>query len=257
MALIADNVCVHLSGFDILRDIDLSVAAGKVTAVVGPNGAGKSTFIKTLCGDITPTIGQVILNDQNLSLWSLQQRALMMSVLPQQSRLDFPFTASEVVSLGRIPHKTGLLRDTEIVGEALELVDAAYLTGRFFTQMSGGEKQRVQLARVLSQIWEPCDVGEQFLILDEPTSALDLSHQQLTASLVSQLARRGVGVVMVVHDLNLAASCADQVVVMHEGKIAAIGTPEAVLTKKLITDVFAIEPLILQHPISGKTLVLS
>lgn len=257
MALTADNICVHMSGFDILRDIDLSISAGKVTAIVGPNGAGKSTLIKTLCGEIVPSVGQIVLNGQNLSLWSLQHRALMMSVLPQQSRLDFPFTASEVVSLGRIPHKTGLLRDTEIVAEALALVDAAYLTGRFFTQMSGGEKQRVQLARVLSQIWEPCDLGEQFLILDEPTSALDLSHQQLTASLVSQLAQRGVGVLVVVHDLNLAASCADQVVVLNEGKVAAMGTPEQVFTKQLITDVFAIDPLIQPHPISGKPLVLS
>ena len=257
MALTADNICVHMSGFDILRDIDLSISAGKVTAIVGPNGAGKSTLIKTPCGEIVPSVGQIVLNGQNLSLWSLQHRALMMSVLPQQSRLDFPFTASEVVSLGRIPHKTGLLRDTEIVAEALALVDAAYLTGRFFTQMSGGEKQRVQLARVLSQIWEPCDLGEQFLILDEPTSALDLSHQQLTASLVSQLAQRGVGVLVVVHDLNLAASCADQVVVLNDGKVAAMGTPEQVFTKQLITDVFAIDPLIQPHPISGKPLVLS
>ncbi|MDG0968855.1 MAG: ATP-binding cassette domain-containing protein, partial [Porticoccaceae bacterium] len=177
MALVAENISLYLSGFNILRNINLSISAGKVTAIVGPNGAGKSTLIKVLSGDILPTRGDVLLNDKKLDQWPSEQRAKIMSVLPQHSSLDFPFTASEVVSLGRIPHQTGIQKDSEIVREALHLVDASYLKSRFFTQMSGGEKQRVQLARVLAQIWEKEVYGEQFLVLDEPTASLDLSHQ--------------------------------------------------------------------------------
>jgi len=162
MALIADNVSLHMSGFNILRDVNIAINAGQITAIVGPNGAGKSSFIKVLSGDMLPTQGEVTLNDRGLSDWSSDQRAKMVSVLPQHSLLNFPFNASEVVALGRIPHQSGKVRDTEIVKEALTTVDASYLESRFFTQMSGGEKQRVQLARVLAQIWEPTSIGNQF-----------------------------------------------------------------------------------------------
>ena len=198
MAFLADKISLHMSGFNILRDVNVAINTGQITVIVGPNGAGKSSFIKVLSGDILPTQGQVVLNDKALSDWSPDQRARMVSVLPQHSSLNFPFNASEVVALGRIPHQSGKVRDTHIVKEALTAVDANYLESRFFTQMSGGEKQRVQLARVLAQIWEPITTGNQFLVLDEPTSALDLSHQVLTLKIVSELAERGVGVVMVV-----------------------------------------------------------
>jgi len=181
----------------------------------------------------------------------------MVSVLPQHSLLNFPFNASEVVALGRIPHQSGKVRDTEIVKEALTTVDASYLESRFFTQMSGGEKQRVQLARVLAQIWEPTSIGNQFIVLDEPTSALDLSHQVLTLKIVSKLAERGVGVVMVVHDLNLAARCADNIIVFDKGIIVAQGSPDEVLNEQLISNVFGITPLILKHPVTGKPLVIN
>ncbi|HAZ80746.1 MAG TPA: heme ABC transporter ATP-binding protein [Porticoccaceae bacterium] len=257
MALVAENISLYLSGFNILRNINLSISAGKVTAIVGPNGAGKSTLIKVLSGDILPTSGGVLLNDKKLDRWPLEQRAKTMSVLPQHSSLDFPFTASEVVSLGRIPHQTGVQKDNEIVKEALDLVDASYLKSRFFTQMSGGEKQRVQLARVLAQIWEKEVYGEQFLVLDEPTASLDLSHQMLTVKVVTDLAKQGVGVVMVIHDLNLAASCADHIVVFDKGIIAATGQPDQVLNQELIGKVFGINPVIISHPNTGKPLVFS
>jgi iron complex transport system ATP-binding protein len=257
MAFLADNISLHMSGFNILRDVNVAINTGQITVIVGPNGAGKSSFIKVLSGDILPTQGQVILNDKALSDWSPDQRARMVSVLPQHSSLNFPFNASEVVALGRIPHQSGKVRDTHIVKEALATVDANYLESRFFTQMSGGEKQRVQLARVLAQIWEPTTTGNQFLVLDEPTSALDLSHQVLTLKIVSELAERGVGVVMVVHDLNLAARCADNIIVFDKGTIVAQGSPDEVLNEQLISDVFDITPLILKHPVTGKPLVFN
>ena len=158
--------------------------------------------------------------------------------------------------MGRIPHATGLVKDTEIVDAALSAVGGSYLDKRFYTQMSGGEKQRVQLARVLAQIWEPDASGDRFLILDEPTSSFDLAHQQLTLEIVRGFARQGVGVLMVIHDLNLAAGCADQLVMLSCGKIAAQGSPETVLTTAMIKDVFNVDASIGLHPKTGSPLVI-
>lgn len=257
MTMFADNISLHLSGFDLLRNISLEVKAGAVTAIVGPNGAGKSSLLKVLTGEIAATRGDVYLNQRHLSHWPLLDRAQMLAVLPQHTLLNFPFTADEVVGLGRIPHQTGVTKDNEIVAQALDLVDASYLQKRFYTQMSGGEKQRVQLARVLAQIWQPSDQGEQFLVLDEPTSAFDLSHQQLTLDIVRQLAERGVGVLMVVHDLNLAARCADNLVVFDGGVIAAQGKPKDILSEQLIDKVFGVKSIISQHPVTKRPLLIT
>ena len=257
MTMSARGISLHLSGFYLLRNISLEVEAGKVTTIVGPNGAGKSSLLKVLTGEIPPTAGDVYLNSRLLNQWSLLEKAQMLAVLPQHTLLNFSFTADEVVGLGRIPHQTGSAKDVEIVAEALELVDASYLQRRFYTQMSGGEKQRVQLARVLAQIWQPSCLGEQFLVLDEPTSAFDLSHQKLTLDIVRQLAQKGVGVVMVVHDLNLAARCADNIVVIDGGVIAAQGSPEVVLTETLIDKVFGVKSIISEHPITKRPLVIT
>ena len=257
MTMSARGISLHLSGFDLLRNISLEVEAGKVTTIVGPNGAGKSSLLKVLTGEMPPTAGDVYLNSRLLNQWSLLEKAQMLAVLPQHTLLNFSFTADEVVGLGRIPHQTGSAKDVEIVAEALKLVDASYLQRRFYTQMSGGEKQRVQLARVLAQIWQPSCLGEQFLVLDEPTSAFDLSHQKLTLDIVRQLAQKGVGVVMVVHDLNLAARCADNIVVIDGGVIAAQGSPEVVLTETLIDKVFGVKSIISEHPITKRPLVIT
>ncbi|MDB2533177.1 heme ABC transporter ATP-binding protein [Porticoccaceae bacterium] len=254
--MFADNISLHLSGFDLLRNISLEVEAGAVTAIVGPNGAGKSSLLKVLTGEITATRGDVYLNQRELTHWPLLDRAQMLAVLPQHTLLNFPFTADEVVGLGRIPHQTGVTKDNQIITQALDLVDASYLQKRFYTQMSGGEKQRVQLARMLAQIWQPSDHGEQFLVLDEPTSAFDLSHQQLTLDIVRQLAERGVGVLMVVHDLNLAARCADNLVVFDGGVIAAQGKPKDILSEQLIDKVFGVKSIISQHPVTKRPLVI-
>ena len=256
MTMFADNISLHLSGFDLLRNISLEVEAGAVTAIVGPNGAGKSSLLKVLTGEITATRGDVYLNQRELTHWPLLDRAQMLAVLPQHTLLNFPFTADEVVGLGRIPHQTGVTKDNQIITQALDLVDASYLQKRFYTQMSGGEKQRVQLARMLAQIWQPSDHGEQFLVLDEPTSAFDLSHQQLTLDIVRQLAERGVGVLMVVHDLNLAARCADNLVVFDGGVIAAQGKPKDILSEQLSDKVFGVKSIISQHPVTKRPLVI-
>ena len=256
MALQASGIHLHVAGFDLLRAVDLGAEPGTITAIVGPNGAGKSSLLRVLCGDLPATSGELQLNGRALSAWPAPTRARMLAVLPQQSSLDFPFTAREVVALGRIPHDTGIAHDREVVQAALEAVDAGYLHKRFYPQMSGGEKQRVQFARVLAQIWEPVPEGDRVLLLDEPTSAFDLSHQQLTLDLMRRLAREGVAVLAVLHDLNLAARCADRMLVLHCGAVAADGPPAQVLDEALLERVFGLRCLLMPHPLTGTPMVV-
>jgi len=257
MTLQARDLFLTLSSVPLLRHLDLTVAPGEVTTILGPNGAGKSTLLRCLVGEQFPSEGQVLLNHRLVHDWRPVERARVLSVLPQQSLLDFPFTAAEVVMLGRTPHATGLVHDREIVAAALDMVDGGYLAERYYTQLSGGEKQRVHLARVLAQIWEPCCEGDRYLVLDEPTSSFDLAHQQLTLEIVREFADRGVGVLMVVHDLNLAARCADQLVLMQCGEIVAAGAPLEVLQPAAIRRVFEVDVDVGVHPRTGKPLVIS
>jgi iron complex transport system ATP-binding protein len=198
-----------------------------------------------------------MLGERPLADWPADQRARSLAVLPQQSLLNFPFTAEEVVMLGRTPHATGLARDNAIVHEALACVDGAYLARRTYTHLSGGEKQRVHLARVLAQIWEPVDGLPRFLVLDEPTSSFDLAHQQLTLAVVADLAARGVGVLIVLHDLNLAARCADQLLLMQCGSIVSGGPPADVLNAETIEAVFQVKAHVGVHPDTGGPLVIT
>lgn len=253
----AQGLSLSVAGFSLLRDIDLRMEPGKVTAIIGPNGAGKTSLLRLLTGEQHPTAGDVALSGQPLGVWSSKRLARVMAVLPQSSRLDFPFTAREVVMMGRIPHATGLVRDTAIVDAALAAVDGSYLDKRFYTHMSGGEKQRVQLARVLAQIWEPVDDHDRVLILDEPTSSFDLAHQQLTIANMRSFAAQGVGVLVVIHDLNMAARCADQLLVLSCGRIAASGSPQQVLTASTIKQVFNVDVSIGINPLTGTPLVIA
>ena len=172
------NVSVSIGNKHLLKDISLTLRPGEVVSILGPNGAGKSTLMKVMSRERKPCSGKVILN--NRENWPLEKQALMLGVLPQSSSLSFPFTVAEVVSLGRIPCTASRAENTRIIDETLTKVDAFHLKDRNYTTLSGGEKQRVHLARVLAQLWESCPQGARYLLLDEPTSALDPAHQQLT-----------------------------------------------------------------------------
>jgi heme transport system ATP-binding protein len=257
MALEARAVSLSISGVKLLDSISLPVEPGQVTAVLGPNGAGKTSLLRVLTGELQPDAGEVLLDGQPLPNWAGMQRARSLAVLPQHSLLNFPFYAEEVVMLGRTPHDTGRKQDEDIVQQALEAVDCKHLASRVYTHLSGGEKQRVQLARVLAQVWEPLAGAQRYLVLDEPTSSLDLAHQRLTLEVVRNLSDRNVGVLLVLHDLNLAARCADQMVLLQCGRIAVSGEPAAVLTKENISDVFQVEASIGEHPTDGTPLVIT
>ena len=164
-------------------------------------------------------------------------------------KIDVPLALAAIKKIIKNSSMASLLN---LVGQLIDLRDEG-----LFTKMSGGEKQRVQLARVMAQIWEPTSTGAQFLVLDEPTAALDLSHQVLMMELVSDFAQRGIGVIIVSHDLNLATRFADHVIVFDKGSVVAAGAPDKILSETLISDVFGIDPYVIKHPETGKNIVVN
>lgn len=238
----------------LLDDVNCQVQAGEILAIIGPNGAGKSTLIKALAGDLSY---RGVVTIKSLSD-TATERARQLAVLPQLSLLNFPYRVSEVVHLARIPHQSGWARDKQIVEQALSLMDIGFLKDRLYTQLSGGEKQRVQLARVMAQIWDADDspYGTRVLLLDEPTTALDLGHQRDLMKAVRQFAKQGVAIVMVLHDINLAARYADTMLALLCSQQIAFGTVAEVVTADNIKSLFGIEAEVIQHPNAGTPVVI-
>ncbi len=246
----AKNISFEIESRKLLDDVSLNVNCGEVVTVVGQNGAGKSTLRKILCGDWQPSAGEVTLNQKRLSLWQSADLARVRAVLPQDSSLNFPLTVFEVVLMGRAPHinASETKYDLAIVREALEAVEAIHLEKRLYPTLSGGERQRVHLARVLAQIWEEEIDATRYLLLDEPTANLDLTHQHQTMKIARDFAKQGVGVFVIVHDLNLASQYADQVLILNEGSTVAFGKPRKVFTESIIREAFGVDVGILDNP---------
>ena len=249
------NATVRIGDKTLLDNVSIQVNPGEVVTVLGPNGAGKSTLLKVISGERELSSGDVLLNGR--SDWPLSEQALMMGILPQSSSLSFPFTVEEVVLLGRIPCTSDHQENLDIVAKALDEVDGAHLKGRQYTTLSGGEKQRVHMARVLAQIWTESALGKRYLLLDEPTSALDPAHQQLTLKMARKQADQGIGVLVILHDLNLAARYSDRLVILKQGAIAAQGTPAEALTRETIDAIFDIDVTIAEHPAFKCPLVIN
>jgi len=251
----AEQVSVYRDGKCVLAGIDLTLEPGQVLGVLGPNGAGKSTLLGALCGELKTTQGQLWLDDQPLSHWTGEQRARRLAVLPQTSTLSFAFKVQEVVAMGRLPHDSGQHRDAEIIQAALAAADALHLQDRSYLALSGGERQRVHLARVLAQLWP--GEGGQTLLLDEPTSMLDPLHQHTTLQAVREFADRGGAVLVILHDLNLAARYCDRLLLLESGRPFALGTPNAVLVPEALKAVFGLEVLVQRHPERGHPLIIA
>lgn len=251
----AQGLRVHRDGKCVLEHIDLTVNPGEMLGVLGPNGAGKSTLLGALCGELKATQGQLWLDEQLLTHWTGQQRARRLAVLPQSSTLSFAFKVQDVVAMGRLPHDSGQQRDAEIVQAALEAADALHLQDRSYLMLSGGERQRVHLARVLAQLWP--GEGGQTLLLDEPTSMLDPLHQHTTLQAVRDFADRGGAVMVILHDLNLAARYCDRLLLLASGRPYALGTPDTVLVPESLKAVFGLEVLVQRHPERGHPLIIA
>ncbi|CRM07061.1 MULTISPECIES: heme ABC transporter ATP-binding protein [Pseudomonas] len=253
--LSVQDLQIRRGGKTVLADITLDLLPREVLGVLGPNGAGKSTLLGALCGELRPNQGKVWLDQQALENWSGSQRAQRLAVLPQTSTLDFAFRVEEVVGMGRLPHQTGRVRDDEIIQAALQAADVAHLKGRSYLALSGGERQRVHLARVLAQLW-PGEAG-QTLLLDEPTSMLDPLHQHTTLQAIRAFADRGAAVLVILHDLNLAARYCDRILLLEKGRPHALDMPAQVMRPEPLKAVFGLDVLVQPHPERGHPLIIT
>lgn len=253
--LCAENLAVQRGSKQVLGGIDLALQPGEVLGVLGPNGAGKSTLLDALSGELKPSEGCVTLDGKPLASWAGPERAQRLAILPQTSTLNFAFRVEDVVGMGRLPHATGRLRDQQIIAEALAAADAGHLAGRNYLELSGGERQRVHLARVLAQLWP--GASGQTLLLDEPTSMLDPLHQHTTLQATRAIAASGVAVLVILHDLNLAARYCDRLLLLQAGRPHALGTPHEVLQAEPLRAVFELDVLVQHHPERGHPLIIA
>jgi iron complex transport system ATP-binding protein len=238
----------------VVDDLSLELTEGSFTAIVGPNGCGKSTLLRALGRLLRPTSGQVLLDGRAISRTPTREVARVLGLLPQTPIAPEGLTVSDLVARGRHPHQTWLQQwsrgDEAAVAEALAWTSMTQLAHRPVDQLSGGQRQRAWISMALAQ-------GTDLLLLDEPTTYLDLSHQIDVLELVGQLhAERGRTVVIVMHDLNLAARYAQRLVAMKDGALVASGSPEEVLTESLMAEVFDLEARVVPDPVSGTPMVV-
>ncbi|MBB3381498.1 MULTISPECIES: heme ABC transporter ATP-binding protein [unclassified Rhizobium] len=252
------NLSVRLAGKPVVEDISFTAEAGTLTAICGPNGSGKTTTMKAISGELAYR-GSARMNGTEIAGLKAWQLAEMRGVLPQASSISFPFTVREIVRLGLTSGRNRHPEQADRTAtEALAAVDLDGFEGRFYQELSGGEQQRVQLARVLCQISEPIIDGRPcWLLLDEPVSSLDISHQLTIMTLARQFCRRGGGVIAVMHDLNLTALFADRMVLLKGGRLQARGSVEDVLTDRHLQDVFGCNLRVNLVPADGAPFVLA
>ena len=231
------------SGGVVIDRLDWRSRPGQVEALVGPNGAGKTTLLRLLSGELSPTSGEVRLEGRALHRWQAPLLATRRAFLTQSPRLDFAFTVREVVAMGRSPHHSAREReqDDTIVAAVLAELDLVGFAERPFPSLSRGEKQRVQLARVLAQFDGAPEGVHRHLFLDEPVNHLDLAHQHTTLALARQRATSGHAVVVVLHDLNLALRYTDRVTILERGRAVAEGDPAQVFTAECLRTVFGVK----------------
>ena len=250
-ALRAQHAGRAVGGVSILEDVSLEVHYGQVLALVGPNGAGKSTLLSLLAGDDVPSEGSIELDGRPMTEWSPGERARVRAVLLQSNQVAFSFTVRQVIEMGRAPWLGTLQSDDDetAIEAALAEADVAGLAERAFPTLSGGERARASLARVLAQT-------TPILLLDEPTAALDLRHQEEVLRIARRRATAGGAVVAVLHDLSLAAAYADEIAMIHRGRLVALGAPADVLTAERVAEVYGLEVRILPDPDTGRPIVL-
>ena len=247
MRLSVENLSYSYGGQgDAITDVCLSVDRGEFVGLIGPNGSGKSTLLKNIYRGLTPDRGSILLDGEDLMKMPFRKSALKLAVVGQENDVPFDFLVEEIVAMGRTPHKKPFdvdnAHDKQIVHHALEHLGMENMAKRSYLHLSGGEKQRVIIARAVAQ-------ESDFLILDEPTNHLDISYQMQIFDFIKRLK---VTVLSAIHDLNMAALYCDRIYVLKNGRIVLQGTPEEVLTPENIYDVYGVRSSVEKHPITGK-----
>jgi iron complex transport system ATP-binding protein len=259
VAISAEDVTYAIRGKELIAGVSLVLERGQMNAVIGPNGAGKSTLLRILAGELAPSSGRVCYTNVDARLLSPWQLAARRVVMAQATHLAFPFSVWEVAALGidglgrRFPRS----RRQDLIAAALEKAEVSHLAERIYQTLSGGEQQRAQFARALTQLWaEDAPNATPILFLDEPTAHLDMSHQWMLMDEVQNLVSNGVAAFVTVHDLNLAAAYADRIIVMNRGHVIAQGTPIEVLSSELIATVFGLDSKMGESAPDGSAFIL-
>jgi len=248
--LAAEGLVLRVEGATLVDGVTLAVAAGEVLGVVGPNGAGKTSLLRLLAGEVAPSAGRVTLGGRPLTSLRPLELARRRALLPQHTLLQFAFRALDVVLMGRYPHRDSSAEEDRATADlAMEGTDTTHLATRLYPTLSGGEQTRVSFARVLAQ-------ETPVVMLDEPTVSLDLRHQELVMGLLRSLAGEGAAIIVVLHDLNLAARYADRVALMSRGRLAALAPTREVLRAELLSDVYQHPVMVVPHPHLDCPLVL-
>lgn len=246
------DLAFQIAGRTLVKDLSFSLYSQELLVILGRNGAGKSTLMKLLTRQLAPATGSIRLFQKNLNDHHPRQLAKRRAVLTQFTSLTFDYSVLDVVLLGRTPHSefnSVSAQDRELAQHCLELVDLQDFSRRGYLSLSGGEQQRVHMARVLAQLGDSDE--ERLLFLDEPTSSLDLYHQHQLLDLLKKIKKTNVAILAVLHDLNLAARYADRLLIMKQGHTLALGSPHDVFTTEIIKAAFNYEAQVLQDPVRG------
>lgn len=248
-----NNITVCLNGKHLLNQINFEVNQGDFMVLLGGNGAGKSTLLKTIARSLPYRKGEILFQGENLAYWSQVKLSQQRAVLSQNTFLVFPMNVIDVVLLGRYPYTQGgkpKIKDVTIAYELLDLMGVAKYADEDITCLSGGEQQRVHIARVLAQVWESTLDHPKLLLLDEPTSNLDIAYQHILLELLQdRVQQQGLTVLAVLHDMNLAARYATQIALLKQGELLRVGTPVEVLTPDWIQQTFGVSSIVQTHPI--------
>jgi len=253
-----ENISFSIDKKQILKNVSASFQPGEFNMVLGPNGSGKSSFLKIFSGEINKFDGSVFYDDKRIKEIKKEELAKKRAVMSQQPELSFPLLVEEVVMMGRYPHFSFSpnKKDIAVCNEVIDKMNLSSFKERNYLTLSGGEKQRVQFARVLSQIWEQPETGYRYLFLDEPLNSLDISYQHEFLQEAATLAKHNTVLIAIMHDINLAAQYADKLFFLKEGELVKYGTPYDVLTPDLIKHVFNVNAAIISNPVTGKPLVI-
>tara|TARA_B100000989_G_scaffold254821_1_gene203572 strand:+ start:1612 stop:2385 length:774 start_codon:yes stop_codon:yes gene_type:complete len=252
MSINLKSVSLRLDDRQILKDVSLEINEGEIVSVIGPNGAGKSTLLNVLTGDISPDSGDTIYDNKQLNKISIQERAFTRSVMSQMQTLVFNFNVKDVIEMGWLQRgNSDFSSNFSMAFEAVtKECNVQNLVHRKFNSLSGGEQRRVHFARTLLQLWRPSQSDDpRYLLLDEPTANLDLSSEMLLMNILKARASSNVGILVILHDLNLASHFADKIAIIKDGEVKAFGKPEEIMTDDFLTSIYEVPIKVSYEPL--------
>ncbi len=252
------NVQYNIGKTEIIKNISADILPGEFTMILGTNGSGKSTLLKLFSGTIAPVSGEIFYGNEKLSALKTENISKIRAVLSQRTEVGFPITAAEVVMMGRYPHFNfnPNKKDQDIVHEVMTLMDLEKFAHRNYLTLSGGEKQRIQFARALVQIWKTGPQTISYLFMDEPLTGLDIHYQQSFLKIATSLLHEKLILVAVMHDINLAMQYAHKVIFLKDGMLAAAGNTKDIISEELIENVFAVKTTFINNPHTNTAIMI-